>query len=117
MFFSPFAYGTFRYMKPIDSGLLYYLNTDHTQVEESSTFFFLFHSILFHLIQYGSIVYQFVKGIAVKRSDLVGLIMRRNELAKDILKASITQHLPPMLQVHPLLKLLHPIFLDSFSLD
>ncbi|CBI16748.3 unnamed protein product, partial [Vitis vinifera] len=57
-----------RYLKPIDSGLLYYLNTDHTQ------------------------------GIAVKRSDLVGLIMRRNELAKDILKASMMQQLPPMLQ-------------------
>ncbi|KAJ9680403.1 hypothetical protein PVL29_019664 [Vitis rotundifolia] len=59
-----------RYLKPIDSGLLYYLNTDHTQ------------------------------GIAVKRSDLVGLIMRRNELAKDILKASMMQQLPPMLQAH-----------------
>ncbi|KAA8525630.1 hypothetical protein F0562_007488 [Nyssa sinensis] len=52
----------------IDSGLLYYLHTDQTQ------------------------------GIVVRRSDLVGLIMRRNELANDILKASATQQLPPMLQ-------------------
>ncbi|CAH1416109.1 unnamed protein product [Lactuca virosa] len=58
-----------RYKKNIDHGLLYYLHTDQTQ------------------------------GIAVKRSDLVGLIMRRNELASDILKASMVQQLPPMLQV------------------
>ncbi|PIA50019.1 hypothetical protein AQUCO_01300626v1 [Aquilegia coerulea] len=57
-----------RYLKHIDSGLLYYLHTDQTQ------------------------------GITVKRSDLVGLIMRRNELANDILKASTVQQLPPMLQ-------------------
>lgn len=41
----------------------------------------------------------FLKGIKVKRSDLVGLIMRRNELATEILKASISQSFPPMLQV------------------
>ncbi|PWA69914.1 DNA replication helicase [Artemisia annua] len=58
-----------RYKKNIDYGLLYYLHTDQTQ------------------------------GIAVRRSDLVGLIMRRNELASDILKASMTQQLPPMSQV------------------
>nr|XP_043625334.1 DNA replication ATP-dependent helicase/nuclease JHS1 [Erigeron canadensis] len=58
-----------RYKKNIDYGLLYYLHTDQTQ------------------------------GVAVRRSDLVGLIMRRNELASDILKASMTQQLPPMLQV------------------
>ncbi|KAI8572529.1 hypothetical protein RHMOL_Rhmol01G0206500 [Rhododendron molle] len=57
-----------RYLKTIDCGLLYYLHTDQTQ------------------------------GIAVRRSDLVGLIMRRNELASDILKASTSQQLPPMLQ-------------------
>ncbi|XP_057510867.1 DNA replication ATP-dependent helicase/nuclease JHS1-like [Actinidia eriantha] len=57
-----------RYLKTIDSGLLYYLHTDQTQ------------------------------GIVVRRSDLVGLIMRRNELASDILKASTSQQLPPMLQ-------------------
>ncbi|XP_010275324.1 PREDICTED: DNA replication ATP-dependent helicase/nuclease DNA2 [Nelumbo nucifera] len=57
-----------RYLKHIDSGLLYYLHTDQTQ------------------------------GIAVQRSDLIGLIMRRNELANDILKASTLQQLPPMLQ-------------------
>ncbi|KAF5207658.1 DNA replication ATP-dependent helicase/nuclease DNA2 [Thalictrum thalictroides] len=57
-----------RYLKHIDSGLLYYLHTDQTQ------------------------------GITVKRSDLVGLIMRRNELANDILKASTVQQLPQMLQ-------------------
>lgn len=57
-----------RYLKHIDSGLLYYLQSDQTQ------------------------------GITVQRSDVVGLIMRRNELANDILKASRTQQLPPMLQ-------------------
>ncbi|GMY22919.1 DNA replication ATP-dependent helicase/nuclease JHS1 isoform X2 [Fagus crenata] len=55
-----------RYQKNIDSGLLYYLQSGQTQ------------------------------GIVVRRSDLVGLIMRRNELANDILKASTTQQLPPM---------------------
>ncbi|KAF9669729.1 hypothetical protein SADUNF_Sadunf14G0137400 [Salix dunnii] len=59
-----------RYLKHIDSGLLYYLQSDQT------------------------------RGITVQRSDVVGLIMRRNELANDILKASRTQQLPPMLQVH-----------------
>ncbi|XP_043718430.1 DNA replication ATP-dependent helicase/nuclease JHS1 isoform X4 [Telopea speciosissima] len=58
-----------RYLEHIDSGLLYYLHTDQTQ------------------------------GVLVRRSDLVGLIMRRNELTKDILKASTTQQLPPMLQI------------------
>ena len=41
----------------------------------------------------------FLKGINVKRADLIGLIMRRNELATEILKASISQSFPPMLQV------------------
>ncbi|XP_070051803.1 DNA replication ATP-dependent helicase/nuclease JHS1 isoform X4 [Nicotiana tomentosiformis] len=57
-----------RYSQHIGHGLLYYLHTDHTQ------------------------------GITVRRSDLVGLIMRRNELANDLLKTTITQQLPPMLQ-------------------
>ncbi|KAL2536685.1 DNA replication helicase [Forsythia ovata] len=57
-----------RYMKNIECGLLYYLHTDQTQ------------------------------GISVRRSDLVGLIMRRNELANDLLKALTAQQLPPMLQ-------------------
>ncbi|KAK6140588.1 hypothetical protein DH2020_025671 [Rehmannia glutinosa] len=57
-----------RYMMNIEYGLLYYLHTDQTQ------------------------------GISVRRSDLIGLIMRRNELAKDLLKALTTQQLPPMLQ-------------------
>ncbi|KAK3019282.1 hypothetical protein RJ639_002855, partial [Escallonia herrerae] len=66
-----------RYLKRIDSGFLYYLNTDQTQL----------------------IAFTYsVKRIAVRRSDLVGLIMRRNELSNDILKASTTQRLPPMLQ-------------------
>ncbi|KAI4353108.1 hypothetical protein L6164_002081 [Bauhinia variegata] len=55
-----------RYRKSIGSGLLYYLQPDQTQ------------------------------GIMVRRSDLVGLIMQRNELASDILKALTTQQLPPM---------------------
>lgn len=58
-----------RYLQPIDSGLLFYLRSDKTQ------------------------------GISVRRSDLVGLIIRRNELANDIVKASATQELPPMLRV------------------
>ncbi|XP_024627209.1 DNA replication ATP-dependent helicase/nuclease JHS1 isoform X2 [Medicago truncatula] len=57
-----------RYKKTIDSGLLYYLQTDQTQ------------------------------GITVQRSDLVGLIIRRNELASEILKALVLQQLPPVLQ-------------------
>ncbi|XP_068650262.1 DNA replication ATP-dependent helicase/nuclease JHS1 [Aristolochia californica] len=57
-----------RYMKDVDSGLIYYLYTDQT------------------------------RGIAVQRSDLVGLIMRRNELAIDILKATKLQLLPSMLR-------------------
>ncbi|VVA90552.1 unnamed protein product [Arabis nemorensis] len=57
-----------RYLKHIDHGLLYYLQSDQTQ------------------------------GISVQRSDLVGLIIRRNELANDILVASTTQQLPPMLR-------------------
>ncbi|KAG4151556.1 hypothetical protein ERO13_D04G072675v2 [Gossypium hirsutum] len=63
-----------RYLKHIDSGLLYYLQSDQTQ------------------------------GIVVRRSDLVGLIMRRNELAHDILKALTTQQLPPMLQIPSMCK-------------
>ncbi|GMH21627.1 hypothetical protein Nepgr_023469 [Nepenthes gracilis] len=59
-----------RYLENIDSGLLYYLHTDQTQ------------------------------GIVVRRSDVIGLIMRRNELARDIVKASIVQQLPPMLRAH-----------------
>ncbi|KAJ0970838.1 hypothetical protein J5N97_018797 [Dioscorea zingiberensis] len=58
-----------RYLKKdIDCGLLYYLQPDQT------------------------------RGINVRRSDLVGLIMRRNELATDILKASSAQSFPPMLK-------------------
>ncbi|CAD6259843.1 unnamed protein product [Miscanthus lutarioriparius] len=62
---------TERYLnEDIDLGLLYYLHTDQTL------------------------------GIKVKRADLIGLIMRRNELATEILKASISQNFPPMLQAH-----------------
>ncbi|KAJ3680646.1 hypothetical protein LUZ60_016924 [Juncus effusus] len=58
-----------RYLKKdIDLGLLYYLHTNQTL------------------------------GIKVQRSDLVGLIMRRNELASEILKALTSQTLPPMIQ-------------------
>ncbi|XP_057549836.1 DNA replication ATP-dependent helicase/nuclease JHS1 [Amaranthus tricolor] len=57
-----------RYMLKIDSGLLYYLSTDQTL------------------------------GTSVQRSDLIGLIMRRNELAHSIIKALSVQQLPPMLQ-------------------
>uniref|UniRef100_A0A453CXH4 DNA replication ATP-dependent helicase/nuclease n=1 Tax=Aegilops tauschii subsp. strangulata TaxID=200361 RepID=A0A453CXH4_AEGTS len=60
-----------RYLNTdIDMGLLYYLHTDQTL------------------------------GIKVKRSDLIGLMMRRNELASEILKASFSQSFPAMLQVH-----------------
>ncbi|QCD95507.1 DNA replication ATP-dependent helicase Dna2 [Vigna unguiculata] len=57
-----------RYQTTVDSGLLYYLQSDQTQ------------------------------GIVVQRSDLTGLIMQRNELASYILKALTLQQLPPMLQ-------------------
>ncbi|MQL88220.1 hypothetical protein Taro_020775 [Colocasia esculenta] len=64
------SHSLFRYLnRGIDSGLIYYLHTNQTQ------------------------------GIKVQRSDLVGIIMRRNELATDILKASTSQCLPPMLWV------------------
>ncbi|KAL3693543.1 hypothetical protein R1sor_007194 [Riccia sorocarpa] len=57
-----------RYMQPVDTGLLYYLHTNQTQE------------------------------VRVQQSELVGLIMRRNEHARDLLKASASQTLPPMLQ-------------------
>ncbi|CAH9097877.1 unnamed protein product [Cuscuta epithymum] len=57
-----------RYSEMISYGLLYYLHTNQTQ------------------------------GMTVQRSDLVGLLMRRNELANDLLRASTTQQLPPMIQ-------------------
>ncbi|GAB2270730.1 hypothetical protein Dimus_005601 [Dionaea muscipula] len=56
-----------RYLENVESGLLYYLHTDVTQ------------------------------GTLVRRSDVLGLIMRRNELAHDIVKASRIQQLPRML--------------------
>ncbi|PRQ49531.1 putative DNA helicase [Rosa chinensis] len=57
-----------RYQKHVDTGLLCYLQSDQTQ------------------------------GIAVRRSDIVGLIVQRNQLANDIVKASRLQVLPPMLR-------------------
>lgn len=56
-----------------------------------------------------------VKGIRVQRSDLVGLIMRRNELANNILKASTAQLLPPMLQVCSFLNMVLQISIESFN--
>ncbi|GAB4842207.1 hypothetical protein Ancab_012165, partial [Ancistrocladus abbreviatus] len=35
-----------------------------------------------------------------ERSDVVGLLIRRNELARDITRASMVQQLPPMLRAH-----------------
>ncbi|XP_065859442.1 DNA replication ATP-dependent helicase/nuclease JHS1 [Euphorbia lathyris] len=57
-----------RYMRHIDFGILHYLWSDQTQ------------------------------GIMARRSDLVGLIMRRNEVANHIINASKMQKLPPMLR-------------------
>ncbi|XP_051146312.1 DNA replication ATP-dependent helicase/nuclease JHS1 [Andrographis paniculata] len=57
-----------RYGIDINNGLLYYLLTDQTQ------------------------------GVSARRSDLIGLLMRRNELAADLRKASTTQQLPSMSQ-------------------
>ncbi|KAL6552556.1 DNA replication ATP-dependent helicase/nuclease jhs1 [Orobanche hederae] len=54
-------------MMNIEYGLLYYLHTDQTQ------------------------------GISLRRSDLIGLIMRLNELANDLLKALTTKELPQMI--------------------
>ncbi|KAI5053886.1 hypothetical protein GOP47_0031221 [Adiantum capillus-veneris] len=55
-------------MESIDSGLLYYLQTNQTL------------------------------GVTTKRGDILGLVMRRNEHATNLLTASSTQQLPPMLQ-------------------
>ncbi|KAK8936741.1 Clathrin heavy chain 1 [Platanthera zijinensis] len=46
-------------------------------------------------------------GYNVQRSDVVGLIMRHNELASDIFKASTTQALPPLIKLekHELLEI------------
>lgn len=49
----------------------------------------------------------------VRRSDLVGLVMRRNELASHILKASTMQQLPPMLRVRLLWNCYVQSVLDS----
>ncbi|BBN05891.1 DNA replication ATP-dependent helicase/nuclease Dna2 [Marchantia polymorpha subsp. ruderalis] len=57
-----------RYMQTVNTGLLYYLHTNQTQE------------------------------VAVQQGELVGLIMRRNEHARDLLKASASQTLPPLLQ-------------------
>ncbi|KAG6549576.1 hypothetical protein Mapa_008958 [Marchantia paleacea] len=57
-----------RYMQAVNSGLLYYLHTNKTQE------------------------------VGVQQGELVGLIMRRNEHARDLLKASASQTLPSMLQ-------------------
>ncbi|GLJ43384.1 hypothetical protein SUGI_0901420 [Cryptomeria japonica] len=57
-----------RYMQDIGSGLLYYLHTNQTQ------------------------------GVAVQHADLIGLMMRRNDHASNLLAASSTQLLPPMLK-------------------
>lgn len=53
----------------------------------------------FHFFESKYLIDMYMKGIAVRRSDLVGLIIRRNELANDLFKASMYQQLPPMLQV------------------
>lgn len=58
-----------------------------------------------------------VKGIRVQRSDLVGLIMRRNELANNILKASTAQLLPPMLQVRSFLNMVLYISIESLKVN
>lgn len=84
-----------RYMQKIDSGLLYYLSTDQTLVNLSDLCRFIFISYYILLSKY----VKFAKGTTVQRSDLIGLIMRRNELAHSIIKASSVQQLPPMLQV------------------
>ncbi|MCO5601360.1 hypothetical protein L7F22_055480 [Adiantum nelumboides] len=57
-----------RYRESVDSGLLFYLQTNQTQ------------------------------GVTTQRGDLLGLVMRRNEHATNMLSASSTQQLPPMLQ-------------------
>lgn len=83
-----------RYQKHVGYGLLYYLRSNQTQVKNQSHLYVYF-SVLEECLNYMNLV----KGIRVQRSDLVGLIMRRNELANNILKASTAQSLPPMLQV------------------
>eukprot|EP01018_Ginkgo_biloba_P039983 Gb_09620 [translate_table: standard] len=57
-----------RYLQNVSSGLLYYLHTNQTQ------------------------------GVTVQHADLIGLMMRRNEHATNMLTSSSTQLLPPMLK-------------------
>ncbi|GAB4824666.1 hypothetical protein Ancab_007536 [Ancistrocladus abbreviatus] len=38
------------------------------------------------------------KGTLVRRSDVIGLFTHRNELARDIMRASMVQQLPPKLR-------------------
>ncbi|GAB2270869.1 DNA replication ATP-dependent helicase/nuclease jhs1, variant 2 [Dionaea muscipula] len=72
-----------RYLENVESGLLYYLHTDVTQ------------------------------GTLVRRSDVLGLIMRHNKLAHDIVKASRIQQLPRMLLVWLYLDLSFPHYVYS----
>jgi len=63
------------------------------------------YALVMHIISFIVCIFTLVesilfgKGAIVRRSDLIGLIMRRNELAHDIIRASMIQQLPPMLQV------------------
>jgi DNA replication ATP-dependent helicase Dna2 len=58
-----------RYMQDVGAGLLFYLHTNQTQ------------------------------GVGVRHADLAGIMIRRNDLATNLLSASSTQLLPPMLKV------------------
>ncbi|CAM6033109.1 unnamed protein product [Sphagnum compactum] len=57
-----------RYMQDVGAGLLFYLHTNQTQ------------------------------GVGVRHADLAGIMIRRNDLATNLLSASSTQLLPPMLK-------------------
>ncbi|CAK9275822.1 unnamed protein product [Sphagnum jensenii] len=57
-----------RYMQDVGAGLLFYLHINQTQ------------------------------GVGVRHADLAGIMIRRNDLATNLLSASSTQLLPPMLK-------------------
>lgn len=40
-----------------------------------------------------------IQGVGVRHADLAGIMIRRNDLATNLLSASSTQLLPPMLKV------------------
>ena len=86
-----------RYLESVNNGLLFYLQTNQTQVILDKWKYNPLLSNTTHVIY--MCINLNCQGVAIQHADLAGLVMRRNELATNILIASSTQHLPPMLQV------------------